>query len=154
MATEKPATGFDMTARYLLDTSVVSLLSPDKARDAEDFVQWIRERENALFLSAVTIAEIEQGIAKLNRSGRIERAERLDAWLDELLQNFGSRILAVDTAVARVAGEMSDAASKSGKRLGLAEVLIAATARVHSALLLTRKGKHFASLGIDYIDPM
>lgn len=143
-----------MTARYLLDTSVVSLLSPDKVRDAKDFVKWIRERENALFLSAVTIAEIEQGIAKLNRAGRVERAELLTAWLDELLQNCGGRVLAVDTQVARVAGEMSDSVANSGKRPGLAEILIAATARVHGALLLTRKGKHYAALGIEYIDPL
>lgn len=143
-----------MTARYLLDTSVVALLSPDKARDAKDFVIWIRERENALFLSAVTIAEIEQGISKLNRAGRIERAERLAAWLDELLRNFGGRVLAVDTQVARVAGEMAEGAANSSKRVGLAAILIAATARVHNALLLTRKGKHYASLGIDYIDPL
>lgn len=143
-----------MTARYLLDTSVVALLSPDKARDAKDFVKWIRERENALFLSAVTIAEIEQGISKLNRAGRIERAERLAAWLDELLHNFGGRVLAVDTQVARVAGELAESAANSSKRVGLAAILIAATARVHNALLLTRKGKHYASLGIDYIDPL
>jgi hypothetical protein len=142
-----------VTARYLLDTSVVSLLAPDKVKDAKEFVQWIRERENALFLSVVTIAEIEQGISKLNRSGRIERAERLAVWLDELLQNYGGRVLAVDTAVARVAGEISLAAANSSKRVGLAEILIAATARVHNALLLTRKGKHFAPLGVDYIDP-
>ena len=142
-----------MTARYLLDTSVVARLAPDKVRDAQEFVQWIRERENALFLSVVTIAEIEQGISKLNQSGRIEKAERLAVWLDELLQNYGGRVLAVDTAVARVAGDIALAAANSGKRIGLAEILIAATARVHNALLLTRKGKHFAPLGVEYIDP-
>lgn len=142
-----------MTSVYVFDTSVVSMLAPDRPPRV-DFANWIRERERFLYLSAITVAEIEQGIHKLRRAGGIERAERLTVWLDALLQTFDDRVLVVDSRVARAAGAMSDAAAASGRHPGLADVLIAATARMHDALLLTRNGKHFDAFGIDHADPL
>ena len=143
-----------MTSTYLLDTSVVSLLAPDKPPQAKDFANWLREHESALYVSAITVAEIEQGVRKLYRAGGVERAERLSAWLDGLLQSFDDRILCVDSLVARLAGAMSDAPVASGRHPGLADVLIAATASAHKSLLLTRNARHFTALGIDFVDPL
>lgn len=143
-----------MTSTYLLDTSVISLLAPDKPPHAKEFAIWLREHESAVYVSAITVAEIEQGVRKLYRAGGVERAERLSAWLDGLLRSFDDRVLCVDALVARIAGAMSDAALASGRHPGLADVLIAATAGAHKSLLLTSNGRHFSALGIDFVDPL
>lgn len=143
-----------MTPNYLLDTSVISLLAPERPRLSGDFAKWIENRQDSLSLSAITILEIEQGINKLLRAGGTERAERLTNWLNAILDEFGDRVLVVDVDIARVAGAMSDAAIATGERPGLADVLIAATAKAHSAIVLTRNGKHFAALGVEFADPL
>ena len=75
-------------------------------------------------------------------------------WLNATLTEFGDRVLTVDASVARIAGAMSDAAIAAGRHPGLADVLIAATATAHSALILTQNGKHFAALGVAFADPL
>jgi toxin FitB len=81
------------------------------------------------------------------------RADRLTAWFDRLLALYGSKVLALDGAVARVAGAITDRARASGRDPGLADVAIAATAAVRELLILTRNGKHFAPLGVAHLDP-
>lgn len=143
-----------MTPDYLLDTSIISLLAPDRPELSQDFAKWIESRQDRLFLSAITILEIEQGINKLMRAGGRARADRLAEWLNAILDDFGDRVLVIDANVARVAGAMSDAAIAAGEHPGLADVLIGATAKAHSALVLTRNGRHFAALRVDFADPL
>lgn len=142
-----------MSAGYLLDTSVLSLLAPGRAASDESLARWIRERADTLYISAVTISEIEQGICKLRRAGGAERAAALTRWLDALIKNGGDRILSFDAPIGRVAGALSDRAIAAGRHPGFADVAIAATAAAHDLLLLTRNGKHFAPLGIAFSDP-
>lgn len=143
-----------MIPNYLLDTSVISLLAPERPRLSGDFAKWIESRQDSLLLSAITILEIEQGINKLMRAGGAARGERLTNWLNAILDDFGDRVLVVDVDIARVAGAMSDAAIATGEHPGLADVLIAATAKAHSAMVLTRNGRHFAALGVEFADPL
>lgn len=142
-----------MSAGYLLDTSVLSLLAPGKpTHDA--LAQWIREHDHILYLSAVTIAEIEQGICKLRRAGSAARADTLAIWLDAVIGHGGERILPFDARTGRIAGGLSDRASAAGRHPGFADVAIAATAVAHDLALLTRNWKHFAPLGIAFSDPV
>ncbi len=143
-----------MSAGYLLDTSVVSLLAPGRQAIDDTIVRWLRENADRLHLSAITIAEIEQGIAKLRRAGSKSRAEALDKWLDMLIAQGGNRILPFDSKTARTAGKISDRAIAAGKHPGFADVAIAATARANDLVLLTRNGKHFVPLGIAFHDPV
>jgi predicted nucleic acid-binding protein len=69
------------------------------------------------------------------------------------MQGFGERVLAVDATVARAAGALSEAAVAMGRHPGYADVLIAATARVHDLLLLTANTKHFDAIGVANADP-
>lgn len=140
---------------FLLDTSVLSAFAPERQPVSNEVAGWITAQgeAEALYLSSITVAEVEKGICKLHRSGGTVRAERLAAWLDSLLSDFDERILAVDARVARIAGAMEDAAVVRGRHPGLADVLIAATAQAHSLLLLTANGKHFEPLGIAHFDP-
>lgn len=114
------------------------------------------ENEPALFLSAVVLAEVQQGIAFLrrrNEPGDVRRADALSEWLRDRILVFGPRILALDTAVAIAAGNMSDRARAEGIHPGFPDIAIAATAEVHGLIVLTRNLKHFAKLGPTARDP-
>ena len=142
-----------MTLGYLLDTSVVWMLAPGKLAMGDDLQAWFRAKQNDLYLSAVTIAEIEQGIFKLHRLGGAERAGRLAEWLDALLAHSAQRILPLDAKTARIIGAVSDRAIALGRHPGFADVAIAGTAIAHDLHLLTRNGKHFQPLGVAFSDP-
>lgn len=139
---------------YLLDTSVLSLLAPGReALLALPFREWLQAHHNDLFLPSIAIAEIAQGIGKLRRAGGIERADRLDRWLDGLLAGYAERILPLDAPAARLAGQISDAAMAQGCHPGFADVAIAALAQGAGLLLLTCNLKHFEPLGVACADP-
>jgi predicted nucleic acid-binding protein len=140
---------------YLLDTSVVSALAPGReAFVSTRLAEWLQAHNNELFLPAIAIAEMAQGIRKLRRAGGAERADRLDRWLDGLLVAYGDRILPLDAAVARLAGQLSDAAQAQGRHPGFADVAIAALAQNAGLLLLTCNLKHFEPLGVPCADPL
>ncbi|WP_347336729.1 type II toxin-antitoxin system VapC family toxin [Bradyrhizobium manausense] len=106
-----------------------------------------------MFLSAVTIAEVEDGIAKLRREKATRRSKDLAQWLDAVLHLYGDRILPFDTAAARLAGELSDRARGQGHAPGFAVIMIAATARQHALTILSRNVRHFEPLGVPVLDP-
>jgi len=102
---------------------------------------------------AVTIAEIEDGVAKLRREKATRRSKDLALWLDAVVHLYGDRILAFDTAVARLAGQLSDRARGQGHAPGFADIIIAATAWRHSLTILSRNMRHFEPLGVPALDP-
>ncbi len=143
-----------MSSGYLLDTSILSLLAPGRLPAEHPLLGWIREHHEKLYLSAVTVAEIEQGFCKLRRLGASGRAEALKQWLDELLTSSADRVLPFDARAGRIAGERSDRALAAGRHPGFADVAIAATALSHGLLVLTHNGKHFEALGVAFSDPV
>ena len=106
-----------------------------------------------LFLSAVTVAEIEDGVAKLKREGATRKCESLAAWLETVLHLHGERILSFDVPTARIAGALSDRARGQGHAPRLGDVIIAATARRLSLTILSRNIRHFEPLGVSVLDP-
>ena len=104
-------------------------------------------------MSAVTVAEIEDGIAKLRREGARRKSADLTAWLDTVLHLYGDRVLAFDAATARVAGAMADRARGQGQAPGLADIIIAAAAQHHALTILSRNLRHLEPLGVAVIDP-
>jgi predicted nucleic acid-binding protein len=107
----------------------------------------------SLFLSVVTVAEIEDGIAKARREGATRKSVDPWAWLATVLHLYGDRVLAFDTATARIAGAISDRARGLGQTPGLADIVIAATAEHHGLTILSRNLRHFEPLGVAVIDP-
>jgi toxin FitB len=107
----------------------------------------------SLFLSAVTVAEIEDGIAKLRREGARRKSADLAAWLEAVLHLYADRVLAFDVATARIAGVISDRARGLGQSPGFADIIIGATARQHRLTILSRNVRHLAALGVTVIDP-
>jgi toxin FitB len=110
-------------------------------------------RSAELYLSVVSIAEIEAGIASLRRRRSTRRAGELEAWLETLLHLYAARVLPLDIAVARSAGRLADQAQGKGHAPGFADVAIAATAKHHGLTILTRSTRHFAPLGVPLLDP-
>nr|WP_232302642.1 PIN domain-containing protein [Elstera litoralis] len=92
-------------------------------------------------------------MAKLRRTGGIQRAAALGDWLETLLHFYSGRVLPFDIPVARVAGLLSDHALSQGQAPGLADIAIAATAQHHRLTVLTRNLRHFEPLGIAVVDP-
>ena len=111
------------------------------------------ENSDRLFLSSITIAEIEAGIAKIGRQGSARKADRLKEWLETLLHLYADRVLAFDVPAARIAGRLSDGARAKGVSPGFPDLAIAATAVVHRLAVLTRNIRHFTPLGVEAHNP-
>lgn len=138
---------------YLVDTNVISTAAPARATAPAGLATWMDEKSELLFLSAVTIAEIHDGIAKSRREGAARKARNLDAWLATLLHLYDERVLPFDVEVARVAGALSDRARALGRPAGFADIIIAATALHHRLTLLTRNVRHFQPFGVALQNP-
>ena len=90
---------------YLLDTNIVSADAPARRHIGLDaFAAWMRKHSECLFISTLTVAEIEAGIARAVRIGATTKAERLRHWLAAVEHLYGARILPFDIDAARKAG--------------------------------------------------
>jgi predicted nucleic acid-binding protein len=141
-----------LTALYLVDTNVISAGAPSRTASPA-LIAWMDHQSTQLYVSAVTVAEIGDGIAKARREGATRKASDLDAWLDTLLHLYGERVLTFDAATARVAGTLSDRARGKRQAPGFADIIIAATALQHGLTVLSRNRRHFEPLGVPARDP-
>jgi predicted nucleic acid-binding protein len=139
--------------RYLVDTNVVSAIAPTASAPPTELIAWMDTHSVELFLSAITIAEIADGIAKLKRENAKRKAADLSAWLQTVLHLYGDRVLSFDSATAEIAGVLSDLARGRGHAPGFADVAIAATARRHDLTILSRNARHFTPMDVIVIDP-
>lgn len=138
---------------YLVDTNVLSVGAPTEAVATPVLVAWMERNSAGLYLSVITVAEVEDGIAKNRRLGAHLKAERLSGWLATLLHLYGSRVLPIDLQTARCIGGLADRARGLGQAPGLADLAIAATARTHGYTILTRNLRHFGAVGVPALDP-
>ena len=138
--------------RYLVDTNVISVAAPTAVGRSE-IAEWMDKHSSDLFLSAVTIAEISDGIAKARRERAKKKAAELSAWLRTVLHLYSDRVLPFDSATAKIAGALSDLARSRGHAPGFADIIIAATARQHDLTILTRNKRHFAPTDAVIVDP-
>jgi toxin FitB len=139
--------------RYLVDTDVISATAPHATLTRPELAKWMDSNSEDLFVSAITIAEISDGIAKVRREGAKRKAAALSAWLQTVLHLYGDRVLAFDTATAEIAGALSDRARSRGQAPGFPDAAIAATARRHGLVILTRNRRHFVPMDVAVIDP-
>jgi toxin FitB len=137
---------------YLVDTNVISAAAPSRPVSPA-LTEWMDAHSASLFLSVVTVAEIEDGIAKSRREGATRKSTDLPAWLETVLHLYGDRILAFDVATARIAGAISDRSRGLGQTPGFADIIIAATAQHHGLTILSRNLRHFEPFGVAVLDP-
>ena len=130
------------------------MLVPGRVDASPDYLAWIGRHDADLFVSTVSIVEIRQGIAKLERLGSVQRAKTLLDWLETTIEVFHAHLLDVTVEVALAAGDLSDQAIAMGRHPGFADILIAATAKAHDLTLLTRNLRHFEPLGIAASGPL
>lgn len=135
---------------YLLDTCLLSELV--KKRPAPQVVDWVRQQsEERLYVSALTLGELQKGIAKLKDQ---QRAKRLQIWLDDdLLERFAGRVLDVTPRVALTWGKIQGRAEAEGRRMHVIDSLLAATALDLGASLVTRNVGDVEASGVDIFNP-
>ena len=135
---------------WLLDTCVVSELV--RPRPKASVVAWIQRcDEDELFLSVITIGELEKGIAKLPESAK---RIRLENWVRrELADRFRDRLLAIDSHVAARWGAMVGASEARGQPLPVIDSLIAATSLQHDLVVVTRNTDDLERCGARCINP-
>lgn len=130
---------------FLLDTNVVSELR--RPRPSTTVVDWVREvPDEHLFLSAVTVGEIQAGI-EIKRESDAAKAEELERWLNQVLATYS--VLPVDAAAFR---EWARLMHRQPRQL-LQDALVAAVAVVNRLTVATRNVRDFTHLGIPTVNP-
>lgn len=137
----------------MLDTDVLSVFAPGRHTMPSDAAEWFDDCTEALYLSAITAAAIEAGIAKLFRTGSDRRAATLRVWFDRILAVYAGHVLPFDLAAARVAGALGDAAQAAGRHPGFADLAIAAIAKARQLVVVTLDREHFDWLGVEIVNP-
>ena len=131
--------------RYLLDTNVVSELRKPRPHGA--VVEWLqRQEEELLFLSAVTMGELQAGIERTRRQAS-QKAQEIEAWVDEVAASY--QVLPMDRQCFREWGRIMD---RKPDQL-LEDAMIAATARVHGLIVATRNESDFRQLAVRVTNP-
>ena len=132
---------------FLLDTDVLSALRRRERNPGA--VRWVEAQRTAdIYISVVTVGEIERGIAQQQQRNP-SFAQELALWLDRVLAWYSDRILSVDTATARRWGQLSATLGNDG-----ADLLIAAAALEHGLTIVTRNVRHFAPTGVPVLNPL
>lgn len=130
---------------FLLDTNIVSELRKPKPHGG--VVAWVSAQEaTLLYLSAMTIAELQRGV-EMTREQDSEKALQIEAWLEQLM--YTGQVLAMDAAVCREWARLMHGRSDTL----VEDAFIAATARVHRLVVVTRNVRDFKTLGVETLNP-
>lgn len=134
----------------LLDTNVISeLRKVQTAKTDPQFIQWANQLVvSELYVSAISIMEIETGILRIERRD-FQQGQVLRRWLEQqVLPAFEKRILAVDTKVALACARLHVPDPRSER-----DALIAATAITHGMTVVTRNIADFKATGVSLLNP-
>jgi predicted nucleic acid-binding protein len=130
---------------YLLDTNVVSELRKPRPHGA--VLAWLASVDDAqLFVSAVTVAEIQAGI-EITREQDAAKAAQIEAWLDGVAASYG--VLPMDAAAFRIWARLMHRRSGTVYE----NAMIAATAKLHGLTVATRNVRDFKAFGVAVLDP-
>ncbi len=126
---------------WLLDTCALSEYA--KKAPAHNVIAWLDEQdETSLFISVISLGEIEKGILKL-RASDPHRSQKLTAWLGKLEQRFAGRILPLDAAALHVWAQIAAHAELAGQPMPVMDGLLIATAQCHGLTVVTRNVQDF-----------
>ena len=133
---------------YLVDTNVISesiRRTPNPA-----VVDWLREHERDMYVSAITVGEIRRGIERLPNG---KRKSQLQKWLTEVCDSMQGRILNFNVSVAHVWGQLKAKWDSDGVVVPSIDSQLAATAHRHGLALVTRNERDFRDCGIRVENP-
>ncbi len=127
---------------WLLDTCALSEYT--KKVPSPKVIAWLDDQDEAsLFISVISLGEIEKGILKL-RATDPRRSQKLTAWLGKLEQRFAGRILPLDAAALHVWAQIAAHTELAGQPLPVMDSLLMATAQCHGLNIVTRNVQDFA----------
>lgn len=136
--------------KYLLDTCVISELK--NINPNSSVVEWVNShKEEDIYISVLTIAEIQKGITKLPDS---QKKNILQEWLDnDLQQRFLGKILDINYEVASSWGKIQGKAEQHGKKMSVIDSLIAASGIVFDCTIVTRNVNDMEASGCKILNP-
>ncbi len=133
---------------FILDTNVISELRTGKPNPSQAVVSWSKTQPvSRLFLSAVTIFELERGVLLLERRTP-SQGKNLRHWLEAVKNKFAGRVLPYALETATVCASLHVPNPRPER-----DAMIAATAIEHKFTIVTRNVADFANMGVDLIDP-
>lgn len=132
---------------YLIDTSVISEIRKGSNCSANVTAWYERIEDNSLYLSVLILGEIRKGVER-TRPRDVRKARTLEKWLVAVTSAFAGRILTIDVAVAEEWGKMN-----AIRPIPVIDGLLAATAKVHRMILVTRNITDVADLGAAVLNP-
>lgn len=134
---------------FLLDTCVLS--ESTKPAPSDKVLRWLEtQREDDLFISAITLAEIWKGIAVLGKS---KRRQNLEEFFEETVTTFDGRVIPVEQQVAVAWGNILNEMEKNGRPIPIIDGFLVATALAHELTFVTRNVSDFARTGIQIVNP-
>lgn len=132
---------------FLLDTNIVSELR--KPKPNAGLIEWVQQTPSeCLFLSVITLGEIQKGIDLKKAKDPEFKADRHEEWLFQLTRLYKDRILPIDSAVTQAWGKIMAINQRHA-----IDGLIAATAIVHKLSIVTRNTQDFQSWTIELVNP-
>ena len=133
---------------YLIDTNVISELRKTRRIDP-GVVEWYSGVDDSqLFISALMLGEIRKGIELRRGRNDLPQADILENWLQAIIQRYSERILPIDANVADVWGEMN-----AIRPVSAIDGLLAATAKAHGLIFVTRNISDVEGLGVELLNP-
>jgi predicted nucleic acid-binding protein len=132
---------------YLLDTNVISEIRKGTRCNEVVAAWWSTVAETDVFLSVLTIGEIRRGVENVRRRDP-QSAAVLEKWLFRVLRQHRERILPIDVTIVEEWGRVN-----VPDPLPVVDALIAATAKVHGLILVTRNVQDVARTGVASLNP-
>lgn len=135
---------------YLVDTDVISEARKGAKGNVgvREFFDNASKNNVALFLSAITIGELRQGVETIRHRGDSAQSARLERWLDRLTADFADAILPFDQDAAQIWGRL-----RAPHPENPLDKQIAATALIYDLTVVTRNTDHFAPTGVPIVNP-
>ncbi|MCY1216590.1 Toxin FitB [compost metagenome] len=135
---------------YLIDTNVISETRKRERANpgVRAFFRQAAREGAALYLSALTVGELQRGIALIRHRGDTAQAAVLEQWLATVLEDFGRQVLPVDADVAQVWGQL-----RAPRPEHALDKFIAATALIHDLTIVTRNVEDFRGTGAMLLNP-
>ena len=150
MLTSSDRTTAQVQLMYLVDTNVISESRKGKRADPGVVAFWAETARNdtPIFLASVTIGELRRGVELIRYRGDQHQAELLEQWLEQVLIDFGDRVLSLDCDAAQVWGRLRVPNPQHG-----IDKQIAAIALLHDLTVVTRNTADFAGCGLSLLNP-